>query len=200
MTSDLDIPAPGADRPIPEEGLAHAVCVFVEPMGECLDDYPGKPPRIVKKARFFFELQQVIPDGHGDMSGKPFMLSTSGIVLSAHEKSNLSKTLHSWLGKECPANINGFQLKTLVGRHATLNVVHKEKRDGGVTARIDKVLPAQKSAPKLAPVATAPPPWVDKERAENAAKVAAYRKGESARQSGHQPPDDEPQTFDEVPF
>lgn len=189
MSDDIwgDIPIPASTstpRALPDEGLHNALCVNVVHMGDVLEDFPGSEPRVVQKARIFFELEEVLPESAGEHAGKPFMLSTNGITLSAHEKGNLSKTLKGWLGKECPERIAGFPLKSLVGRGATLNVIHKEKKDGGFSARIEKILPAQKNAKKLTPSGAAPPAWLDKERKENAEKVAAFRRAEAAREPG----------------
>lgn len=193
---DDDIPVPessGPPRAIPDEGLHNALCVSVIHMGDVLEDFPGSEPRVVQKARLFFELEDVLPADAGEYAGKPFMLSTNDITLSAHEKGNLSKLLKGWLGKECPERIAGFALKSLVGRQATLNVIHKEKKSGGFAARIEKVLPPQKGAKKLVPVATSRPAWVDKSIKENAEKVARFRASQAAMPA-------DGGGFDEVPF
>jgi hypothetical protein len=199
MSSDDQIPIPASassgPRHIPDEGLQHALCVNVIHMGDVLEDFPGSEPKVVAKARIFFELQEVLPADAGEYAGKPYMLSTSGITLSSHEKGNLSKLLKGWLGKECPEKIAGFPLKSLIGRHATLNVIHKEKKDGTMAARIEKILPAQKGAAKLAPVATAAPAWVAREKEENAKKVEQFRRAQDSRAADHAGGG-----FDSVPF
>lgn len=181
----IEIPAStSTPKAIPDEGLHNALCVNVVHMGDVLEDFPGSEPRVVQKARIFFELEDVLPESAGEHAGKPFMLSTNGITLSAHEKGNLSKILKGWLGKECPERIAGYPLKSLIGRGATLNVIHKEKKDGTFSARIEKILPAQKGAKKLIPVATGLPAWIEKERKENAEKVATFRRAEAHREPG----------------
>ena len=168
MSDDLPIPAPTA-KPIPDEGMHNAVLMGVADMGDVVDDFPGKPASVVHKVRFFFELEAKLDDG------RPFMLSTKDITLSTHEKGNLFKLLKGWMGKDRPANLVGFPLRSLVGRAATITVEHvAAKSDGHVYAVIAAVGPMMPMATKLTVVNQTFPEWVEKSKAANAAKVAKF--------------------------
>lgn len=198
--ADFNVPPP-PPRPVPSEGYQNAVCVAVVDMGETLSDFPSKEPEIERCARFFFELEEKIPatvrDVEGKVyavdpaiAGKPFMLSTYDIALKVGEKANFRKLLKSWLGtKNCPDKLVGFPLQSLQGKAAALNVQHKERDDGSVTAFIkaEHVGPPMPNAVKLVPVMTKLPPWVDDARKKSAAAVAAYRRRMNAPVAGVEP-------------
>lgn len=204
--SSFNVPPP-PPRPIPDEGYQNAICVAVVDMGEVLSDFPGKEPEINRCARFFFELEQTIPDHIVDAEGrshpvdaaivgKPFMLSTYDIALKVGEKANFRKLLKGWLGtKNCPEKLVGFPLMSLVGKAATLNVQHKERDDGSLLAFIkaEHVGPGMPNAKKLIPQAKTLPPWVDEAKKKNADAVAAFlrKSNQRAANAGG---------FDEVPY
>ena len=143
----------------PKNGLVNAVCVFVEDIGTHKGSYKGEET-MRHQCVICFELAEKMTKG--DYAGKPFMLSKFYTV-SLGKKANLSKDLESWFGKELPSEtrVNGFDLKTLIGRHCTLNIITKTKQDGSEYATIGGIMPTQGIAEKLIPYNTVPPTWID---------------------------------------
>jgi hypothetical protein len=175
-------------RPVPSEGFANAICAHVVDMGEVLSDYPGNPITVDRCVRFFFELEETIPETVPDdmgnevpvdpgIVGKPFMLSTFDVALKHGDRSNLRKVVNGFLGKNAPRHLAGFDVETLQGLGVTLNVQHKIKDDGGVFAYIkpDGINLPMKGATKLTVLSEAPPPWVDEQKQKNASAVAKWR-------------------------
>jgi hypothetical protein len=145
----------------PSNGLVHAVCVFVEDIGTHKGSYQGKET-IRHQCVICFELAEKMK--RGEYAGRPFMLSKFYTV-SLGKKANLAKDLESWFGKEIPAETRakGFDLKTLVGRNCTLNIITKTKQDGEY-ATIGGIMPPQAGRDIIAPVNTVPPAWIDELR------------------------------------
>ena len=127
----INVPPP-PPRPVPSEGFANAICAHVVDMGEVLSDYPGSPITVDRCVRFFFELEETIPefledDAGGklpidpDIVGKPFMLSTFDVALKHGDRSNLRKVVNGFLGKNAPNHLAGFDVESLRGLGVTLN-------------------------------------------------------------------------------
>jgi len=76
--------------------------------------------------RFLFGL----PDGT--------MIQTGEMTISLNEKSKLFKTLTSWNGT---MPFSGFDTETMVGKGATLNVIHKTSQKGREYADISAIMP-----------------------------------------------------------
>lgn len=155
----------GDDFERPTNGLVHAVCVFVEDIGTHKGAYQGKET-IRHQCVICFELAEKMKNG--DYADKPFMLSKFYTV-SLGKKANLSKDLESWFGKEIPPDVraNGFDLKNLIGRNCTLNVITRTTKDGDTYATIGGIMPPQAGKEKLLPVNTVSPEWIDKLRAKS---------------------------------
>ena len=76
--------------------------------------------------RFLFGL----PDGS--------MIQTGEMTFSLNEKSKLFKTLTSWNGT---MPFSGFDTETMIGKGATLNIVHKTSQKGREYADISAIMP-----------------------------------------------------------
>jgi hypothetical protein len=76
--------------------------------------------------RFLFGL----PDGT--------MIQTGEMTISLNEKSKLFKTLTSWNGT---MPFGGFDTESMVGKGATLNIIHKTSQKGREYADISAIMP-----------------------------------------------------------
>jgi len=66
------------------------------------------------------------------------MIQTGEMTISLNEKSKLFKTLTSWNGT---MPFSGFDTETMVGKGATLNIIHKTSQKGREYADISAIMP-----------------------------------------------------------
>jgi len=66
------------------------------------------------------------------------MIQTGEMVITLHEKSKLFKTLTSWNGT---MPFGGFDTEGMVGKGATLNIIHKTSQKGREYADISAIMP-----------------------------------------------------------
>ena len=66
------------------------------------------------------------------------MIQTGEMTISLNEKSKLFKTLTSWNGT---MPFSGFDTETMVGKGATLNIIHKTSKKGREYADITAIMP-----------------------------------------------------------
>jgi len=66
------------------------------------------------------------------------MIQTGEMVITLHEKSKLFKTLTSWNGT---MPFGGFDTESMVGKGATLNIIHKTSQKGREYADISAIMP-----------------------------------------------------------
>jgi hypothetical protein len=66
------------------------------------------------------------------------MIQTGEMTISLHEKSKLFKTLTSWNGT---MPFGGFDTESMVGKGATLNIIHKTSQKGREYADISAIMP-----------------------------------------------------------
>ncbi len=119
--------------------------------------FQGKPAK--RKVIIGWELEQKMSDG------RPFMLSKR-YTLSLHEKATLRHDLESWRGQAfTPEELDGFDIEVLKGKQCRVNVIHKPKEGGGVSASIQAVMKAAKGVDLSITNAT-PPNWIAEERAK----------------------------------
>src|SRR6185295_5305395 len=137
-------------EPVPA-GMAHGICYGVIDLGT----QPGNPALMIKAARkviIMFEL----PDERFDFEkdGKKLNLPraiSSRFTMSLHKKSKLRPALESWRGRPfTPAELEGFDLKNLLGVNGLLNIIH-EHRNSKTYANISSISPLMKGHPKKAP-------------------------------------------------
>jgi hypothetical protein len=82
----------------------------------------------------------------GEYAGQPFTLSRF-FTMSLSEKANLRKILTAWRGRDfTPEELEGFDLKTILGVPCFLNVTHNDKGRAQVNAVM--AMPRKSSAPK----------------------------------------------------
>lgn len=110
------------------QGQTFAVCLAVKDSMNIQSPSYEDPSVIETKnfCRFLFGLS----DGT--------MIQTGEMVISLHEKSKLFKTLTSWNGT---MPFSGFDTETMVGKGATLNIIHKTSKKGREYADITAIMP-----------------------------------------------------------
>jgi len=115
-------------------GLQNAICVGVWNIGKQKVEFQGEV-KFKLKCIIGFEVQQ----RHSERDEQMLHLEMFG--LSLHPQSKLSGLLESWNAKKLTdEERNNFDLKTLIGRKATLNLV-----ENGDYINISACLPAQES-------------------------------------------------------
>lgn len=132
--------------PIPAGGK-QAVCVGYVDMGTH-DWVTQHGPKTGHLVRIFFD----VPQHRVEMNGKSLPMRTSvEMTLSLYEKARLYKFLASWKGakKLGPADIDGFDFDSLVGRPARITIVHTpSKKDPEVVYDdVDGVEPSDPEKP-----------------------------------------------------
>lgn len=156
----------GSPREMPEPGLCNAVCAYVEDLGVELSKYGKLQHRCV----IGFELDQRMSEGEN--ADKRFIL-TNWYTASLYEGSNLRRDLEAWRGRPfTPEELAGFDLETVLGVGATVNVVHGTNKAGKPKAEIASISPRYKAAEKMVPETKGTPPWVLERRQKNAEEEA----------------------------
>lgn len=125
------------------EGQFAAVCVDVIDLGQRVEQYPGKPARVVPKCALVFLSNT--PGETKDISVE--------FTVSMGEKASLRGFLESWRGKTySPEQASaGIPLDKLVGHSGLISVEHKRSGKGNVYAKIKTIAPLPKEI--TAPVA-----------------------------------------------
>ena len=110
------------------QGQTFAVCLAVKDSMQIQRPSYEDPSIIETKnfTRFLFGLS----DGT--------MIQTGEMTISLNEKSKLFKTLTSWNGT---MPFSGFDTETMVGKGATLNIIHKTSQKGREYADISAIMP-----------------------------------------------------------
>lgn len=127
-------------------GVVAARATRIIDLGHQRTEYKGEV-KDSHKILIQWESEQLMEDG--EHAGKPFLISQR-YTASLSEKAVLRKDLESWRGRKfTPAELERFDLKTVLGKPCMLNIVHNET--GGKTyANISSImpLPASMTAPK----------------------------------------------------
>jgi hypothetical protein len=124
------IPAPA--------GTFAAVCVDVIDLGLMANQFrPESAPQ--PKIRVVWQLAERMPEG------RPYLVSRM-YTLSLHDRSTLRQHIEAWVGPLSAAQLEGFDVETLIGRASLLSIVQTE-RDGTVFANVDSVLRLPKNMP-----------------------------------------------------
>lgn len=117
-----------------------AVCVDVTPPKTVQTDFGPKD-----QFRFVFETTLLRDDG------KPYLVWSRGFNTTLGEKSALRAFLKQWFGRDLTATEQQeFDTETLIGRTASLVIVHNEGRNGETYANIGLIRP-DKSSNRLPP-------------------------------------------------
>ncbi len=137
-------------EPIPS-GMNHAVCYGVVDLGT----QPGNEALKFAPAHKIVVLYEV-PDERIELErdGRKVNLPrtiSSMFTLSLSKKSKLRPALESWRGRPfTETELEGFDLKNLVGVNALLNIIHERKNDK-TYANISTISPLMKGHPKKTP-------------------------------------------------
>lgn len=111
------------------EGITQAVCVDVHDLGMQKTKYGEK-----HKCNIRFETPA------RDSKGAPIWPRTWPYSVSLSEKSNLRKDLEKWRGRAfSPQELASFDLESLIGAPAMLNIVHNTADDGTVYSNINGI-------------------------------------------------------------
>lgn len=127
-------PEQGAKTSPISAGMHAAVCYAVIDLGVHFSEVWQKEQH---KILLIWETDEEMTTADGEQ--KPKAISKE-FVLSLHEKSELYKTLVSWRGRAfTPDELNGFDMKNVLGAPCLLNIVSVEKNEktysniGGIT-------------------------------------------------------------------
>lgn len=186
----------GTFTPHPKGQFA-ARCVDVIDLGEKVEQYEGKPPKLSHKVALVFRTGEKNPDT-GDVVDL-----VKEFTLSMYETANLRKFLAAWRGKDyTEAEVEeGAPLHKLCGVTALLNVEHKKSGQGHVYANINAIqrLPAKMADDAPSGDDYARPEYLNKRKADYAAEAKLFRERIGATSGNGQrsaPPTD---GFDDFP-
>ena len=130
----------GNFEPCPEY-TGRAVCVDITPLKAYETQYGVK-----QKFKIAFELDMI------DQSRnpvQPWVVMTAPMTPSLHEKAGLTRFLKDWFGRPLTAEeTNNRNLDSLIGRPATVVIVHEKSQDGTKTfANIRLIMPHKHGEP-----------------------------------------------------
>lgn len=114
-----------------EQGNHHGVCVAVVDLGTQYSELFNKEqPKIMVT----WELPDYpMHDDKGNLVG--LRLISKEYTVSLHEKANLYTDLVSWRGRDfTEEELDGWNIKTILGANCLVNVIHNKKKYANVTA------------------------------------------------------------------
>ncbi len=123
-----------------EAGNHTAICVSIYDLGTQHNKAFDKDEH---KILIGWELPDVVIEieREGEKITVPRMISAE-YTLSLHEKARLRLNLEGWRGRKfTEEELGGFELKKLLGKSCTLNVVHNPGKEGKVFANIAGISP-----------------------------------------------------------
>jgi hypothetical protein len=136
-------PSSGNFTPCPEY-TGRAVCVDITPLKAYETEYGVK-----QKFKIAFELD-LIDQSRNPV--QPWVVMTAPMTASLHEKAGLTKFLKDWHGRALTAEETvSLNLDNLIGRPATVVIVHEQSRDGTKTFSNIKLIMPHKSGEPLQP-------------------------------------------------
>lgn len=136
-------PSGGNFTPCPEY-TGRAVCVDITPLKAYETEYGIK-----QKFKIAFELD-LIDQSRNPV--QPWVVMTAPMTASLHEKAGLTKFLKDWHGRALTAEETvSLNLDGLIGRPATVVIVHEQSRDGTKTFSNIKLIMPHKSGEPLKP-------------------------------------------------
>jgi len=122
------------------KGMHIAICYSMVHVGTVQWEYMGEV-KYSDKIRITWELPKLTKVFNEESGEQPFVISKE-YTLSMHEKSNLTADLQSWRGKDfTPQEADDFDVTTLLGIPCTLNIVHKEAKNGNTYSNVGNVNP-----------------------------------------------------------
>lgn len=129
--------------PCPEY-TGRAVCVDITPLKSYETTYGVK-----QKFKIAFELD-LIDKSRNPI--QPWVVMTAPMTPSLHEKAGLTRFLKDWFGRPLTAEeTNNLDLDSLIGRPATVVIVHEQSQDGNKTFANIKLIMAHKAGEPLKP-------------------------------------------------
>lgn len=133
----------GNFEPCPEY-TGRAVCVDITPLKAYETQYGTK-----QKFKIAFELD-LIDKSRNPV--QPWVVMTAPMTPSLHEKAGLTRFLKDWFGRPLTAEeTNNLDLDGLIGRPATVVIVHEKSQDGTKTFANIKLIMAHKAGEALKP-------------------------------------------------
>lgn len=136
-------PSSGNFTPCPEY-TGRAVCVDITPLKAYETEYGTK-----QKFKIAFELD-LIDQSRNPV--QPWVVMTAPMTASLHEKAGLTKFLKDWHGRALTAEETvSLDLDSLIGRPATVVIVHEKSQDGTKTFANIKLIMAHKHGEPLKP-------------------------------------------------
>ena len=136
-------PSGGTFTPCPEY-TGRAVCVDITPLKAYETEYGTK-----QKFKIAFELD-ILDQSRNPV--QPWVVMTAPMTASLHEKAGLTKFLKDWHGRALnPEETVSLNLDGLIGKPATVVIVHEQSRDGTKTFSNIKLIMPHKSGEALKP-------------------------------------------------
>lgn len=136
-------PSGGNFTPCPEY-TGRAVCVDITPLKAYETEYGIK-----QKFKIAFEID-ILDQSRNPV--QPWVVMTAPMTASLHEKAGLTKFLRDWHGRALTAEETvSLNLDGLIGRPATVVIVHEQSRDGTKTFSNIKLIMPHKSGEPLKP-------------------------------------------------
>lgn len=133
----------GTFTPCPEY-TGRAVCIDITPLKTYETEYGPK-----QKFKIAFELDMIDKTRN---PVQPWVVMTAPMTASLHEKAGLTKFLKDWHGRALTAEeTTSLDLDSLIGRPATVVIVHEQSQDGTKTFSNIKLIMAHKSGEALKP-------------------------------------------------
>lgn len=133
----------GNFQPCPEY-QGRAVCVDITPLKAYETQFGTK-----EKFKIAFELD-LIDDSR--KPPQPWVVMTAPMTPSLHEKAALTRFLRDWFGRALtPQETSSLDLDTLIGRPASVVIVHESSPDGSKTFANIKLIMAHKAGEALKP-------------------------------------------------
>ena len=127
-------------------GMQPAVCSAIHDFGE---QPRGRWQGTRHVLGLIFEL--AARQTEGEFAGKRFLRSMTPTA-SLGDRANLRRDLESWRGRAFTAKeLELFNVRTIVGKNCTLNLVEKPTSNGRTCVVIANVLPPTKGQEKLVP-------------------------------------------------
>lgn len=123
------------------EGLHNAVCIDVVDRG--MQETPWGPS---PKVEIRWQLEAV-----NEKNEKRHTV-VKWYRPSLNEKANLRKDLEAWRGRKFTAEeLAGWDLESVIGAPCQVQVIHSPREDGGVSAKVQAIVPLGKGMVKMRP-------------------------------------------------
>jgi hypothetical protein len=168
------------------EGQFAATCVDVVDFGEKVEQFPGKPERLVPKCGIVYRTGETNPE-NGE-----YIDIMREFTVSSGEKANLRQFLEAWRGKSYSGDEleSGLPLHKLCGVPALITVEHKVSAGGRTYANIKAIsgLPKQMAAAAPKPDGYERPKYLTERKTKYAEESQKYRAKVNA--PGSRPNDD----------